>query len=59
MMGTEMVPEMSVSSYNQVMWLTAREDFTEFSHRKNFKSYKKNKCLKVTEKLLITIQNNN
>jgi hypothetical protein len=32
MMGMEMVPEMLVSSYNQLMLLIAREDFMEFSH---------------------------
>jgi hypothetical protein len=40
MMGTEMVPETSVSSYNQLMQLIAREDFIEFSRCKNFKSYR-------------------
>jgi hypothetical protein len=40
MMGTEMVPETSVSSCNQLMWLCAREDFIEFSHRESFKLYK-------------------
>jgi hypothetical protein len=29
MMGTEMVPETTVSSYNQLTWLIAREDFIE------------------------------
>jgi hypothetical protein len=41
MMGTEMVPETSVSSYNQLTRLIAREDFIEFSRRENFKSYNK------------------
>jgi NADH:ubiquinone oxidoreductase subunit C len=39
-MGTDMVPETSVSSYNQLTRLIVREDFTEFSRRKNFKLYK-------------------
>jgi hypothetical protein len=30
MMGTEVVPETSVSSCNQLTWLCAREDFIEF-----------------------------
>jgi hypothetical protein len=29
MMGTEMVPETSVSSFYQLMWLIAQEDFIE------------------------------
>jgi hypothetical protein len=37
MMGTEMVPETSVSSYNQLTRLIAREDFIGFSRRENFK----------------------
>jgi hypothetical protein len=39
MMGTEMVPETSVSSYNQLTRLIAREDLIEFSRRKNLKSH--------------------
>jgi hypothetical protein len=39
MMGTEMVPETSVSSYNQLTRLIAQEDFIEFSCRESFKSY--------------------
>jgi hypothetical protein len=39
MMGTEMVPETSVSSYNHLTQLIAREDFIAFSGRENFKSY--------------------
>jgi hypothetical protein len=37
MMGTETVPETSVSTCNQLMLLRAREDFIEFSRRKSFK----------------------
>jgi hypothetical protein len=40
MMGTEMVPETSVSSCNQLTRLCAREDFIGFSHREIFKLYK-------------------
>jgi hypothetical protein len=36
MMGTEMVPETSVCSYNQLTRLIAREDFVELSRRENF-----------------------
>jgi hypothetical protein len=39
MLGTEMVPEMSVSSYNQLTRLIVREDFIEFSRCGNFKPY--------------------
>jgi hypothetical protein len=39
MMGPEMVPEMSVSSCNQLTRLCAREDFIEFSRRESFKLY--------------------
>jgi hypothetical protein len=38
MMGTYMVPETSVYSYNQLKRLTARECFMKFSRRENFKS---------------------
>jgi hypothetical protein len=48
MMGAEMVPEMSVSSFYQLTWLIAREDFIEFSHRENFKSYKNTYCFSVS-----------
>jgi hypothetical protein len=34
-----MVPETSVSSYNQLPRLIARGDFVVFSRRENFKSY--------------------
>jgi hypothetical protein len=37
MMGTEMVPETSVSSCYQLPRLCAREDFIEFSRRESFK----------------------
>jgi hypothetical protein len=40
MMGMEMVPETSGSSYNQMTRLIAQEGFIEFSCRKNFKSCK-------------------
>jgi hypothetical protein len=36
-MGTEIVPETSVSTYNQLKCLCAREDFIEFSRRESFK----------------------
>jgi hypothetical protein len=39
MMGTEIVPETSVSSCNQLTRLCAREDFTEFSRRESFKLF--------------------
>jgi hypothetical protein len=39
MMGTEMVPETSVSFYNQLTQLIARDDFIELSRSENFKSY--------------------
>jgi hypothetical protein len=39
MMGTEIVPETSVSTCNQLTRLCAREDFIEFSHRESFKLY--------------------
>jgi hypothetical protein len=39
MMGTEMVPETSVSFYNQLTPLIAREYFIEFSRHEKFKSY--------------------
>jgi hypothetical protein len=39
MMGTQMVPEMSVSSCNQLTRLCAREACTEFSCRESFKLY--------------------
>jgi hypothetical protein len=39
MMGTEMVPETSVSTCNQLTRLIAREDFIEFSCRESFKLY--------------------
>jgi hypothetical protein len=39
MMGTEIVPETSVSTCNQLMRLCAQEDFTEFSRRESFKLY--------------------
>jgi hypothetical protein len=39
MMGTEVVPETSVSSCNQFTRLCAREDFIEFSRRESFKLY--------------------
>jgi hypothetical protein len=39
MMGTEIVPETSVSTCNQLTRLCAREDFIEFSRRKIFKLY--------------------
>jgi hypothetical protein len=32
--GTEIVPEMSVI-FNQLIWLTGREDFINFKHCKN------------------------
>jgi hypothetical protein len=38
-MGTEMVPETSVSSCNQLTPLCALEDFIEFSLRESFKLY--------------------
>jgi hypothetical protein len=38
-MGTEMVPETLVSSWNQLTRLIAREDFIEFSRREDFESY--------------------
>jgi hypothetical protein len=47
MMGTEMVPETSVSSYNQQTRLISREDFIEFSHQENFKSYVIVVCLNL------------
>jgi hypothetical protein len=34
-----MVPETSVSSYNQLTRLCARKDFIEFSRRESFKLY--------------------
>jgi hypothetical protein len=37
MMGTEIVPETSVSSCNQLTRLCARGAFIEFSRRKSFK----------------------
>jgi hypothetical protein len=39
MMGTKMVPETSVSSYNRLTRLIVREGFIEFGRRENFKSY--------------------
>jgi hypothetical protein len=45
MMGTEMVPETSVSSFRQLTRVIAREDFIEFPLRENFKSYMPGKCL--------------
>jgi hypothetical protein len=39
MMGTEMVPETSVSSYNKLTRLNSREDCIKFSRRENIKSY--------------------
>jgi hypothetical protein len=41
MMGTEIVPETSVSTCNQLTQLCAREDFIEFSRRESFKLYTK------------------
>jgi hypothetical protein len=38
-MGTEIVPETSVSTCNQLTRLCAREDFIEFSRRESFKLY--------------------
>jgi hypothetical protein len=39
MMGTEIVPETSGSTCNQLTRLCARDDFVEFSRRESFKSY--------------------
>jgi hypothetical protein len=39
MMGTEIVPETSVSTCNQLTWLCAREEFIEFSSLESFKLY--------------------
>jgi hypothetical protein len=39
MMGTEVVPETLVSTYNQLTWLCAQEDFIEFSRHESFKLY--------------------
>jgi hypothetical protein len=39
MMGTETVPETSVSICNQLTRLCAREDFIEFSRRESLKLY--------------------
>jgi hypothetical protein len=39
MMGTEIVPETSVSTRNQLTRLCAREDFIEFIRRESFKLY--------------------
>jgi hypothetical protein len=39
MMGTEMIPETSVSSCNQLTQLCAREDFIEFRRHESFKLY--------------------
>jgi hypothetical protein len=38
-MWAEIVPETSVSSFNQLTRLCAREDFIEFSRRESFKLY--------------------
>jgi hypothetical protein len=50
MMGTEMVPETSVYSCNQLTRLCAREDFIEFSRRKSFKL-----CITVITIIMIII----
>jgi hypothetical protein len=39
MMGTEIVPETSVSSCNKLARLCAREDFIQFSRRERLKLY--------------------
>jgi hypothetical protein len=40
MMATEIVPEMPVSTCNQLTRLCAREDFVEFIHCESFKLQK-------------------
>jgi hypothetical protein len=54
-MGTEMVPETSVSSYNQLTWLIAREDFIEFSLRENFKSYNNSSFCIFSFRMILSI----
>jgi hypothetical protein len=39
MIGTEIVPETSVYTWNQLTRLCARQDFIEFSRRESFKLY--------------------
>jgi hypothetical protein len=51
MMGTEVVPETSVPSYNQLTLLIAREGFIEFSRCENLKSYNLGMGVKIKQNL--------
>jgi hypothetical protein len=56
MMGTETVPE--TLDFNELTWLSAREDFINFSRRESFTSYFKTMLYKYYfAKLTLTYWN--
>jgi hypothetical protein len=56
MMGTEMVPKMSVT-LNQLTWLIAREDFIKVMSVANNEVYPYNKAEKGEENILQVFMN--
>jgi hypothetical protein len=41
-MGKEILPE-NLVGFNQLTWLTTRDDFITFTRHENFRSYKKHR----------------